>query len=332
MLAAQYQGQVQGHSSAQDVGAASEGRDEGVGGEEEDAEEDGDDDFYDPNEDVALPSIMGQDDPRRMKLTNEERYWAMEIKDAVEAIPELDNLSHFMYAQLALICKEDVEDAIQRAHALQIFRQEYNLLDTYEDSRRAIRALVDHFPGHFLSFGFSQEDSTYVMVRDLSKLNMGSGPPSKKVQALFAGSYYLYHAFFPDMASIYKGGIVLLECADVDWTNKPDYKVLQQLFREFLSVYPFTGSARYYHTGTFVNLMTSTLRRLLPEVFKDKLRTGLTVEGNLNALYMVPNEDIATQRMILRLEGTLKQRYENEASFSLFEKGCFPFFPTHREV
>lgn len=268
-------------------------------------------------EEEPLPAIMGPDDPKRMALTREEKQWALDIKDLVEMMPDLDNLSDFMYAQLALICEDNAEDAVRRAYGLQAFREEYNILDTYEDGCRYIRAMIDLFPEEFLSFSFSHQDGTYVLVHDASKLKTTNLTTPKKVEAFFAAAYYFHQAMIPDMESARKGTIVLVECSQYTFTQKQNFNIQKQLFSQLLSIYPFKGSLQCYHTGLVFNLLASMFRSVLPTKLKDKIKTGLILDQSLDAYYLVPSVEAAAQRVIQRMEETLKKRHENLNTFVL---------------
>lgn len=270
-------------------------------------------------EEEALPAIMGQDDPRRMQLTREESDWALDIKDAVESLAELDNMSDLMYAQLAIICHDDIPNAIRRAYGLQEFRQEYKILDNLEEGCHRLRGLVDMFPEEFLSFSFSEQESIYVLIHDLSKLNFEALKSPKDVHRFFAGAFYLHTIFCPDLASIRKGMLVMIECEAMDWSKKPSFKVLSQLSSQLLTIYPFIGYAYFYHTGVFINMMASMLRKLLPKNLGDRLRTGMRFDDRLDKCFLVPDVETATQKVISEMEKTLKRRYENEKAFILHD-------------
>ena len=108
----------------------------------------------------SLPCLMGAKDPRRMMLTQEEHQCALRIKAAIEAKPEVDNLSDFMYAQFALICQDNIEEAVTHVMALQATRQEYDIEDSYEHGCRSVEAYAQLLPEYLLSFGFSHSDGT----------------------------------------------------------------------------------------------------------------------------------------------------------------------------
>jgi hypothetical protein len=48
-------------------------------------------------EEEPIPAAMGPSDPPRRRLTREESQWALDIKYAIENLPEVDNLDDFWY-------------------------------------------------------------------------------------------------------------------------------------------------------------------------------------------------------------------------------------------
>ena len=107
---------------------------------------------------------LGPDDPCRMLLTGEERDAALLIKQLIEADPELDNLNDFQYAQLALMIDLDYQDLdetellpklLDRARKLQVIRQEYSIVETFEHAQQVVHRAVDLYGDHFLSYSYS---------------------------------------------------------------------------------------------------------------------------------------------------------------------------------
>lgn len=103
----------------------------------------------------------------------------------------------------------------------------------------------------------------------------------------------------------------------MDWTRKRDFKLIKNHFSQLLSVYPFCGELKHYHTGVAYNLLVSMLRPLLPERLRKSLTTGMFFDGRLDTYYLVPDVATATQRILARLTETLRRRCENEKAFSL---------------
>jgi phenylalanyl-tRNA synthetase alpha subunit len=162
-------------------------------------------------EEAIVLQKLSRDDPRRMQVTMEERRWALEIKNSIQLIAELDNLSDYMYAQLAIITRGNVKDAIRRVTGLQHYRQEYNILDTLQDGCQQLLKLFDLFPEQFLSFSFSESEGTYVLIHDATKFDTTALNTPEKVQSFMAAAYYLEATKCPDMASIRRGSIVFVE-------------------------------------------------------------------------------------------------------------------------
>ena len=274
-----------------------------------------------PSVDDSLPAIMGSDDPRRMKLTREELMWALDIKDVIEMMPDLDNLADFWYAQYAIICKDNVADAVQRATALQAFREEYKVRETLEDGRRRTGSLIlELMPRQWLSFSFSSSDGTYVLVHGLTKCDTTNLTTAKKADDWFASIYYMQTACLPDLESVRKGYICCVECEGWSFRKKQDGKLVQRMFSEFMAHYPFRGQCKHYHTGMIINVIVSACRRILPPEIRETLHVGLKFDGRLDEAFLVPNLDAANQRMLHRLGGALEKRYENEKAFSLSEQ------------
>lgn len=285
--------------------------------EEDDEEENAVDDDDEEDDDEGLPDIMGQDDPRRMKLTSEEYLWALDIMRAIKAIPEIDNLSDFFYAQLAIICENDVEDAVNRARALQYFRQEYDVQNTVEDGHRAIHNMVGLMPNFYLSFQFSPADGTYCVIHDDTKVETMTINTPEKITSMCAGSYYVMVLNGPDLESIRKGMLSMAECQGLDYTMRQDFKLILKIYNQLLSVYPFRGRIMHYHTGVVFNVMATMAKKTLPTHLRDQFQTGLIFEERLDKFFLVPTPEAATKRLLESFEKALRRRFANERTFSL---------------
>ena len=267
-------------------------------------------------EEERIPSVMGPDDSRRMNLTDEEVDWALDIRDAIGMMPELDAVSDFFCVQLALIVKDDVGEAVERAMGLQAFKEEYNILDTYEEGSRCLRGLVHLLPRMWLSFAYSHDDGMYVEAHDLPKFDVSLIHNPEKVRTFLAGIYYMHHAMNSDFAGIRKGTIVLVECEGFDWTKKATFNFQNRVFTELLSHYPYCIEGRHYNTGAVFNIYLSMLRKLLPEKLKKTLQVGFQLDERLDKYFLVPTVEAAEERMLLRLEECLRRRYENIKAYS----------------
>jgi hypothetical protein len=261
---------------------------------------------------------LAVNDPQRLMLIHEEAWWALDIKIAIEGAPELENLSDFMYAQLALICQDDVEDAVSRARALQWYRREHGIVESYEEGRCALNELLDLQPEWLLYFGFDHCIGKYSLIHDIAKCNMTALNSEEKVHKWYKGMYYLLHALGPDPASIRRGSIIIAECDGLDWTKEREFSLLQAFFVQLGAQYPFSSRMSNYHTCPIFHSMVAALKSSFPTVSsRHFLVTGLTCRNRLDTICMVPSAQAATERLMAAMTETLRMRFDNEANFSL---------------
>lgn len=204
-----------------------------------------------------------------MALTQTENEHALAIKEMVESLPDLDNLSDFMYAQLAIVCKDNLDDILERCYALQTFRQEYDIHDTFQEGSRGIQHMFDLFPEEWLSFAFGEKDGAYVFMHDISKFEPRAFTTLASKNNWLKGMYYCHFLFFPDWESIRKGIICVCECEYTSNVRKDATKAFSQFFSEFLTHYPFIGCCHFYHTSSLVNIVASILRKILPKELRN---------------------------------------------------------------
>ena len=231
-------------------------------------------------------------------------------------MPDLDNLPDFMYAQLAIICKDDVEDAIQRCYGMQGFRQEYKITDSLEQGRRYLAIPFQLFPQQVLTFSFSQEEGTYVFAHDCTKFEPKRFTSSTLADDWMMSMYYSHFAFMPDLETVRKGITVLVECEGMTM-RRDSMKHYNAFFSGFLTYYPFIGRCRHYHTGTIINVLLSLLRPILPKHLRDTFQVGFQFEGHMGDAFLTPTVKDANARVYSRMADCLRLRYQNESSFFL---------------
>lgn len=267
------------------------------------------------------PAQLGPLDSRRMILTDDEVEWALSIKDAVSRLPELDQMTDYMCAHLAIVDQDDLEGAVTKALALQAYREEYKFIDSYEEGRRCLRQLITWNPRQFLSFSYSELEGRYVLVHDANECDITQRAAYRndrdRIRTFLTGSYFLHHAMTMDFDSIRKGPIVLVECEGYEWKMKQDWKTLQRLFDELLFFYPIRPQVRHFHNGIIFNVLASILKRLLPEAMKDNFHVGCQFDGRLDEVFLVPSVEAANERIMERLGEALERRYKHEQSFRL---------------
>lgn len=275
----------------------------------------------------SIPHKLGPLDPRRMLLTPQETEWALQIKAAIAAQPEIDVISDFMCAQLAIATEGNTAGAVERAAGLQAVREEYKFVDHYQEGRTGLRQLIERNPRQFLSFSYSELEGKFVLVHDAAQCDVSSArqmadgyrasSPRDQVRTLLVGGYFLHHAMSMDFTSIRQGVIVMIECEGYNWSMKGDWKILQRFFSEVLQYYPMRGQLRHFHNGLVFNIMASMLKPLLPEQMKDSFQVGCQFDGRLDEVFLVPTMEAASQRILERLGQALGRRYQNEHAFKL---------------
>lgn len=269
------------------------------------------------NNNMLLP-ILGQHDDGRMEITAVERRDALAIKEAIGNDPEINQVSDFMCAQLALILGDDIETALERALHLQHFQEEYDIKDTLDDGVRCFLGLVQLFPQFHLSFSYNSDQGNYVMVYDMACFDLRLLKSEKQIRNWLGGSYYTLTVFCPDMEAIRRGAILINECEGYDWKINMNFKTLRRVWSEVAAVYPvWWKQFKYFNSGTTFNLVASMLRSFLPAHARDKLEFGCQFERRLDELYLVPNADVANDRLMGRFMESLNRRYQNEKNFRL---------------
>ena len=263
------------------------------------------------------------DDDLRMRLSPDERAWAWTIKNAIENDPELDNLSDFMYAQMALIEGRwnDLEGIVDRAHQLQAFRQEYKIRDSCtKEAARRLQEWMKICPGHLLSLRFDEENGNYIYAFDSTKIcarTLASNP--RAFEACIVSLYYILHATHCDFEAIRRGLTQQVECEGFDLLKNFGLKPFQRMWTELGSVYPLQFMMnKHFHTSMFKNLLVSMAKRFIDAGMHRKFQVGRVSEfGRLDRFYLFPNEEVANLRFEATYISCLTRRFTNEETFSL---------------
>ena len=197
-----------------------EDEDGSQGSDEEPADDDNDDDDAGQQQQQQHPDlldeedrpILGHHDPGRMDISPLERRNALAIKEAAANDPDLDPISDFMCAQLALLEGDNIEAALERAHGLQMFRQEYDIQETLDDGVRCFTGLIDLFPRFHLCFTYSAEQGNYVFIYDMAQFDLRLLTNDKRIRYWLGGTYYCLTVISPDLEAVRRGAILMNEC------------------------------------------------------------------------------------------------------------------------
>jgi hypothetical protein len=157
-----------------------------------------------------------------MSITEEEKGWAMIIKNAiVEADPEFaKTICDLEYAQHAIVAKDKLSRALKRIRRLKAFKQEYGIDDNR--SMEEIEAILLRFEelasGFFLGFG-REESGRYIVTMDYKCFEPKKFESPDDWKVLFAGFYYMLEATQPDISSIREGMAMICEAKGIAWKN-----------------------------------------------------------------------------------------------------------------
>ncbi|CAB9524431.1 expressed unknown protein [Seminavis robusta] len=268
-------------------------------------------------EDDTPPEIPEGIDPTFFQLSEEEKENAADIKDAIESLTDADNLSDFMYANMALVW--DVATAVEHAYLIQEVRNEYKILLTYEDGVRAITELVELWPTYFLSYMFDLKEAKSVLVMDLSVPDKESWRDPRKVAKLIRGGFYVTAATFPTLEVMRKGKTDIFEFEGFQWgKGMVEVRGADEVTRQTIGALPSKFEAHFYHTPMMANVFVSMLKKMLPTEVAARFHVGFRFAGGrLSTFYLQPTPEIASKRTLGNLLEGLKIRFDSEKMFSL---------------
>ncbi|CAB9515168.1 expressed unknown protein [Seminavis robusta] len=274
------------------------------------------------NGDIQFDEIpaLGPTDGGRMELSDHERQWALDIKEEMIRDPELDVMSDYDIAQIALVDQGDTEAAIDRAYKMQGFKMEFDVIDEPAHGRRILQQFMDLFPDLLLCFSYSHPLERYVVAMDGTKFDAKTLKHNPQaLQTMMCVGYYIYHALNPDFESIRQGVILLAECGGFCWTQHLSMDLFKMITSDFISVYPVKwNKIRHFHTSLFFNLVSSMAKPLMPSDFKEVFEVGcVSLLGRLDEVYLTPTREAATERFKDRLATSLQRRYQNASEFTL---------------
>ena len=268
---------------------------------------------------VFLPFPLQLHDPSRMKLSKQETEWALNIKDTIEGFPDIDNLSDYMYAQLALVEQDNIEAAVERAYKLQLFQKEYGTLDSVADGMRHLRNLVEMFPKYLLSFAFDGDNT--IFVYNYKGFDRRALNTPEKLRTWFVGCYYIAMCVTTDFKEIRDGPMAMAECGGYDWKHHIDLKLYKRFWDELVSGYPIRFQRwKLFHSGVFTNLLYSMMRKCIPDVIVSSIEIGCQMDCSLDEVFLAPTVEAANERLLDRMEKALAKRFGHESSFVLPEE------------
>ena len=257
-----------------------------------------------------------------MQLSIAEINRALEIKRAVEADDRVVPISDFSYVQYALTSgEESIECICERVYLMQCFREEYRIHDTVNEGVDLILAATVNHPGYLLAVEHLVSTQNYARILDLAAFYPSSVKTDENLRVVMGYNYYVWQAVFPNFQAIRNGMTTIVECMDTTFDNF-DHDVLEKLMVHLYKPYPKNQLEFFFvNSPTVVNIIWGLMKRTVPFRERRKYILGHHVPGfegrRIDALYKLPNEDVARVRLLNSVLFLLRLREKNEVSFSL---------------
>lgn len=287
------------------------------------------------NRNNANNVIMNQNNPPRpnpQALSEDERDYALRLKSAVEASPEIPNLNDLQYAHHALVDTESVEVALHKISSLQTFRKTYGINDTVEQGLHCLRAFMAQQSAFVLHVDVNEQTHEAIRVLDVARLNPRAAMkpcPLRGVdhhwKEFVCGLYYCHTACSPYLSSIRQG---VFEIADLHSLGSHNFSMEFEYRRhgELLDYFPLrVKTIMAYNTGYFANVAWNLMKPLMNENVKKRVQLGCQVleeDGSVSPrrlceFYLQPSNEIAQESVLARARTLLQIRYQNEREFRL---------------
>jgi hypothetical protein len=277
---------------------------------------------HDDSDEKAYEKIVG-----RMMVNNQERIWALKIKNAVERDPSLENLSDFEYVHHAIVAKDNIHKALVRIKDMQLFKERFGIIGDGNPTQgwMMIDALMGAQPDFILSVGEDREGRS-IQVCDYSAFR----PKLLATNAMqnFVGFYYTFHALQCDFASIREGVVWIANCKGMGLKNA--FGGIWQRGSEFRRApYPMRmKKIAMLDPPRLVHSMYYAMKPFLSKKVKDVIVMKTQQEfllddviyGNTIPVHALPRSMQGTcseKEMIQRLKDGVKERYLHSQTFRL---------------
>ncbi|CAB9506868.1 expressed unknown protein [Seminavis robusta] len=267
-------------------------------------------------------------EPINMALNDHEIRRAWQIKRAVEANEELQNLTDFEYAHYALGTSsrqngdEPIEQVLHRIYMMQCFREEYNVKDSLEEGIQVLHDFTIQHRGVTLSVEFLPEGRNFISVEDLAKLYPARDMATPdQVRVYMAGMYYKNHAKMPFFFAIRDGCTAVCECDSMTWDNY-EHVAFERLNEQLVKWYPKKNKDLFFvNTPSVMNFVWGIWKRMLNQNHKETFHLGQRFEAvddrRLDSLYCIPNEEAARRNVLRKSFAFLQLRYKNQKEYRL---------------
>lgn len=157
-----------------------------------------------------------------METTAEELKWAIAIKEAAFADPEIDcdSFCDLDYLQHGIVAKDRIDKAICRLRNLQKVKRRYGIkaVESVDESMRDITTFLRENPGLMLSLA-SFEDQSHVVCAATIELKASKFKSEESFAIAMRLFYHVLQASNPNIAAIRSGLVFLINCKGSSLTN-----------------------------------------------------------------------------------------------------------------
>ena len=269
--------------------------------------------------------IENKVDPRTHP-TDQERAWALAIKEAAEQAGLADGLSDLEFVQHAIIAKDQVAKALQRIERLAAFKQHHGILQdgSVAQGVRDTRTFLQMQPGFSLSLAASAKNDTHILCASYRHFLARKMKSDESFAVFMRGNFYILQATQCSLAAMRTGVIVLCDAHGVGFRNL-SMGMEERSAALYSNSYPIGIQKMVMMRANFwMRLLKQLCRPFMSKkawerhVFTADLQAYLEREGyDRTVLPTIWGGTIAVEEFEKALEQKLRQRYELAAKFKL---------------
>lgn len=283
---------------------------------------------------MEAPHQQHQGEPEKLTLRDEELTWAHTIKTAVHEAEHLKAVSDFEIAQWALVTMErqEMDEVLERIYKLQYFREMYGFENVTADSsaetltkvwKEGVKLMREYVkqmePGHLLTIDFMPSQGHYLIVWDRAAFDPSRVQSEYDWKVYQGCTYCLLQILTSNLQAIREGVAVILECHGMGLSNY-NSQFEERRVSELFNYFPFKNKEFcFLNTPTVAIMLYKVVKPFFSLEFHNAVQLDGKIdgfEGRIDTLYNVPNFEYAQDRLLERLQTYLKERLENQRTFT----------------
>lgn len=285
-----------------------------------------------PHLQSSIPSQPAHLTDPTMMLTDQERRWALAIKEKVNSSDSFRPLTDMECAHYAIISRGNMAEALVRIEGMQTFREAYSIDNSPEQGVYFLEQFEILFPRALMHLDICPTTNAGIWVFDFGAhyAKKGISPNSTKGpdfnwEVSVLASYYMFTVIQPSLASIREGVGCALDFADYSFEHF-SFEYYQRLHDECFGYLPLKWrKCEGYNTTMAANLGFSMIKTLMNANLKSTYKMGCQLEGRgagasamrLREVYLQPSPETAHHRAVEKARELLILRAYHERTFRL---------------